>query len=129
MFIWRGEQKAEAGTYWDIRTGERITIQNQDLLPGDTSTRYIKASSTTVLLLGPILGLSFAIFLPFIGIAMAISFAGRKAVSAAKKSGQGMVEAAVKRIFFVWRPLEAYFAKKRQEGKGEQDRGKTDRKK
>jgi hypothetical protein len=125
MLIRRGEQKAEAGTYWDISTGERITIQDQEMLPGNASTRYIKASSTMVVLLGPVLGLIFAIFMPFIGIAMAIFFAGKKVVSVGKRAVQGMVAAVVKNIFFAWRPLQAYLAKRRG-GKREKDQGKTD---
>lgn len=113
MLTWRGEQKAVAGTYWDILTGERFTIRDQEMLPGTASTRYIKASSTMVLLLGPILGLIFAIFMPFIGIAMAISFAGKKVVSTGKRTVQGMGAAAVKNIFFAWRPLQAYLAKRK----------------
>lgn len=125
MFIWKGEQEAGAGTYWDMSSGERITIEDQGTLPGDASTKYIKASSAMVLLLGPFVGLAFAIFLPFIGIALAISFVGKKVAIATKKNVEDMVSAGAKNIFFAWRPLHAYLAKKRQRGKSEKGKGKT----
>lgn len=114
MLIRKGAQIAEAGTYWNMRTGERVTIESQDVLPGNFATKYLKASSTAMLLLGPILGLAFAVFLPFIGIAMAISFAGKRLLSMGGKSVERIIEAGAKSIFFVWRPLQAYLANKRK---------------
>jgi hypothetical protein len=116
MLIWKGEQQAVTGTYWDISTGDRISIKDQETLPGDYSKTYIKASSAVVLLFGPVVGLSFAIFLPFIGIAMAVSFVGKKIVSAGKTAAQRVANSAVKNIFFAWKPLQAYLAG-RQKGK------------
>jgi hypothetical protein len=110
MLIWKGAQQAVTGTYWDISTGDRISIKDQETLPGDYSKTYIKASSAVVLLFGPVVGLSFAIFLPFIGIAMAVSFVGKKIVSAGKTAAQRVGNSAVKNIFFAWKPLQAYLA-------------------
>ena len=124
MLIWKGRELAEKGTYWDTSSGDRITIEEKGILPGDTSKKYIKASSTTMLLLGPVLGLMFAIFLPFIGIAMTLSFLGKKIVNAGKRSVQDIVSAGAKNMFFAWRPLQAYLAKKRQVEKKETGRTK-----
>jgi hypothetical protein len=126
MLIWKGKQVAKAGTYWDTSSGERITIQEQGILPGDESTRYIKASSTTMLLFGPVLGFIFAIFLPFAGIAMTLSFVGKKIVNASKRVVQGIVTTGVKNIFFAWRPLQAYLARRRE---GKKEKNKTKMKK
>ena len=114
MFTWKGEQQAVAGTYWDISTGERLEMRDRDILPGSRSKTYIKASGTTVVLLGPVLGLIFAIFLPFIGIAMAIYFAGNKVMAAARKAFRGTVKEAGRTLTFGWRPLQAYLANKRK---------------
>jgi hypothetical protein len=127
MFIRKGKQEAEAGTYWDTSSGERITMQEQGMLPGDESTSYIKASSTVMLLMGPVLGLAFAVFLPFIGIAMTLSFLGKKAVNAGKRAVQEMITAGVKNIFFAWKPLQAYLANKRQKGKKKTVKGRRER--
>ncbi len=122
MLIWKGKELAEEGTYWDTSTGDRITIEEQGILPGDRSKIYIKASSTTMLLMSPVLGLMFAIFLPFIGIAMTLSFLGKKIAIASGRTVQATVSAGAKNMFFAWRPLQAYLAKRRQ---GNKETGKT----
>jgi hypothetical protein len=122
MLISKGKQITEAGTYWDTSSGERVTLQEKGMLPGDESTRYIKASSTTMLLIGPVLGLMFAIFLPFIGIAMTLSFLGKKVFNAGKRTVQELVSAGAKNIFFAWRPLQSYLAKRRSGGKKEKEK-------
>jgi hypothetical protein len=127
MLIWKGAQQAVTGTYWDISTGDRLSIRDQEVLPGDESTTYIKASSVVVLLFGPIFGLIFAIFLPFIGIAMALSFAGKKIVSAGKTAVQRMSNSAVKNIFFAWKPLQAYLAGRQKGNKRKKGEAKTKR--
>jgi hypothetical protein len=127
MLIWKGAQQAVTGTYWDISTGDRISIKDRETLPGDSSTTYIKASSALVLLLGPVFGLIFAIFLPFIGIAMALSFVGKKIIAAGKPAAQSVANSAVKHIFFAWKPLQAYLAgrqKGNKKGAGEHKRTK-----
>ncbi len=117
MFTWKGKQQAVAGTYWDISTGERLEMRDREILPGSRSKTYIKASGTTVVLLGPVLGLIFAIFLPFIGIAMATYFAGKKVAGMARRAFRGTVTEAGKALTFGWRPLQAYLANKRKESK------------
>jgi hypothetical protein len=125
MLIWKGGQQAVTGTYWDISTGDRLSIKDHDSLPGDESTTYIKASSAVVLLFGPVFGLIFAIFLPFIGIAMALSFVGKKVVIAGKSAGRRMADSAVKNIFFAWKPLQAYLAGRQKGNKREKGAGKN----
>ena len=126
MLIWKGAQQAVTGTYWDISTGDRISIKDQETLPGDSSTTYIKASSALVLLFGPVFGLIFAIFLPFIGIAMALSLVGKKIVSAGKPAVQRMANSAIKNVFFAWKPLQAYLAGRQKTNKKEKGTGKTE---
>ena len=62
-----------------------------------------KAGTVVMLLAGPIIGLLYVIFLPFIGIATLAVLAGRKALGA----GAGV---AGKTISFEWKPVEAYLA-------------------
>jgi hypothetical protein len=56
---------------------------------------------TGVMLAGPVIGLLYAVFLPFIGIAMTLVMIGKTLIS-------GLVIVAVKRTSFGWRPIEAY---------------------
>jgi hypothetical protein len=127
MLIWKGAQQAVTGTYWDISTGDRLSIKDQETLPGDYSKTYIKASSAVVLLFGPVFGLIFAIFLPFIGIAMAVSFVGKKIVGAGKTQVQRVANSAVRNIFFAWKPLQAYLAGRQKTTKREKGAEETTR--
>ena len=113
--LYKGGHKVEQGTYWDTSTGERVEVEGQLVLPGNDHTIYIKAKSGLVLIAGPILGLAFALFLPFIGIVMTMGQIGRKVADSA-------VGHAAQSVAFGWRPIEAYLTgrKKRQEEKKEE---------
>jgi len=91
------------GTYWSFSTGERVTLKTGGVLPGDGTTAYYKAHPVIVLLAAPVLGLVYAVFLPFIGIATVITMAARKLF------GEKLHEMS-KLANFGWRPAEAYFA-------------------
>ena len=100
----KGGHKTEKGTYWNIRSGEKVVLEQEGMLPG--SGTYIKAPTAVVLLAGPVLGLLYAIFLPFIAIAMTVGVIARKAA-----------EAGAHAASFGWRPVEAYLAG-RKKGRG-----------
>jgi hypothetical protein len=105
-----------------MMNGERVDLEQAGTLPGDAGTMYIKAPSAVMLAAGPVLGLIFAVFLPFIGIAMSVAHVGRKL-------GEGVASAAAGSVSFGWRPIEAYLAgrKKRKEArekKGTKESGK-----
>ena len=101
--LYKGGHKVEAGTYWNTSTGERVEAERGLVLPGNDHTIYIKAKSAMVLIAGPILGLAFAILLPFIGIVMTLGQAGKKVADSA-------VGRAAQSVSFGWRPIEAYLA-------------------
>ena len=109
----KGGHRAAAGTYWNVKNGSRVDMKQEGALPGDATTRYIKAPAAAVLAAGPVLGLIFAVFLPFIGIAMTVALIGRKLA-------QGLAGAAAGTVSFGWRPVEAYLAgrKRKKEARG-----------
>jgi K+-transporting ATPase c subunit len=117
----KGGHKAAAGTYWNMMNGERVDLEQADVLPGDADTKYIKAPLVVMLAAAPILGLLFAVFLPFIGIVMSVAQAGRKVA-------EGVTNAAAGSMSFGWSPLEAYLAgrkrKEAREKKQEKQSGK-----
>jgi len=115
----KGGQTVKAGTYWNLANGNRVQMEQEDALPGDGKTRYIKAPVAVMLMAAPAIGLVFAVFLPFIGIAMAISLVG-------KKLAEGVVSAAAGSMSFGWRPIEAYLAgkkRKKEAGAKKVDKG------
>lgn len=108
--VYRGGHKVGKGTYWGIMDGERIEVEREGALPGAARAVYVKAPAFAVLLLAPALGLLYAVFLPFIGIAMTLVQAGRKI-------GKGLSGAAAKSLTFGWRPVEAYLTGRRRSRK------------
>lgn len=98
-----GGTTVKAGTYWNTANGNRVEMEQEGSLPGDNKTRYIKAHAVVMLMAAPLIGLVFAVFLPFIGIAMSLSLV-------TKKLAQGVAEAAAGSMSFGWRPIEAYLA-------------------
>ncbi len=97
----RGGEMVGPGDYWNLTTGERVHLTSESVLPGDAMTGYHKLPPLAMLLLAPFLGLLYALFLPFIGIAMLIGVVARKLFG-------GFVEGLWRAASFGWRPSEAY---------------------
>ena len=98
-----GGHTVKAGTYWNMTNGSRVQMDQEGVLPGSGTTRYIKAPVAMMLMAAPVIGLVFAVFLPFIGIVMTLSLIGKKLVD-------GVSSAAAGSMSFGWRPIEAYLA-------------------
>jgi hypothetical protein len=98
-----GGQTVQAGTYWNMANGSRVQMEQEGVLPGSGTTRYIKAPVAVMLMAAPVIGLVFAVFLPFIGIVMTLNLVGKKLV-------QGVESVAASSMSFGWRPIEAYLA-------------------
>ena len=114
----KGGQKVPTGTYWNMANGERVDLEQEGVLPGSGNDLYIKAPAAMAIAAGPVLGLVFAVFLPFIGIAMTLGLAGRKL-------GEAVSDAAAGSMSFGWRPIEAYLAGRKR--KKEAREKKTDK--
>ncbi|HAM51940.1 MAG TPA: hypothetical protein DCP92_15100 [Nitrospiraceae bacterium] len=110
MLINKGGQTVSKGTYWELRKGQRIDIADQGTLPGDKASTYLKMPSGVMLLLGPIIGLLYAILMPIIGIATVITLAVGKVLG-------GLYDLAAKSISFGWRPLNSYLSGKKKKKK------------
>ena len=122
--MWRleknGGSKVSKGTYWNISNGERIHLDKEGILPGDSSESYLRFHPAFLLVVGPLMGLVYAIFLPLIAILMVIWVAGEKVFG-------GLGRALFKMATFSWQPSEAYLAGKKknagwkaEEGTGEE---------
>ena len=115
----KGGHTVKAGTYWNMENGSRVQMDQEGVLPGSGTTRYIKAPVAVMLMAAPVIGLLFAVFLPFIGIAMTISLIG-------KKLAEGVVSAAAGSMSFGWRPIEAYLAGKKRKNEAREKKKKKD---
>lgn len=106
-----GGQKVREGNYWNFSTGDRVHIEKEGVLPGGEDATYYKFPPVVMLLAAPVMGLVYAVFLPFIGIAMLLM------VLSGKLFG-GAVAGLWKGASFSWKPSEAYLAgRKKKEGK------------
>lgn len=110
MLRYRAGSKVGKGTYWNFANGERIDVSDEGVLPGGKRTVYFRLPATGIIILGPIIGLLYAAFLPFIGIAMLVKVVFQKAASMAFSSARSGAS-------FGWRPSESYLAgQKKKEG-------------
>jgi hypothetical protein len=114
-----GGHTVKAGTYWNMTNGSRVQMDQEGVLPGNGKTRYIKAPVAVMLMAAPVIGLVFAVFLPFIGIVMTLSLIGKKLVD-------GVASAAAGSMSFGWRPIEAYLAGKKRKNEARAKKDKKD---
>lgn len=105
MFKHTGGQRVESGTYWDVMTGLRVDFDQEGTLPGGNGATYLKASSSAILLLGPILGLAYVVLMPIMGIVTALSLMVQKTLGGVFGLGKHIVS-------FGWRPAESYLGGK-----------------
>ena len=98
--------KVGKGTYWNFSNGERIDISAEGVLPGGKNDAYYRLPATGIVALGPVLGLIYAAFLPFIGIAMLVKVILQKVATAVTAPTQRAAS-------FGWRPSESYLAGKK----------------
>lgn len=93
-----GNQKVESGYYFNIKQG---ILFCDDVLPGDSNTKYYSVPVPLLFLMAPIFGLSFVLFLPFIGISMVLGLGIKQLV-------KSTVKFVSKISCFGWRPSESY---------------------
>lgn len=107
-----GGHKVGKGTYWNFDSGERVDVADEAVLPGGEKTVYYRMPAAGIFVAGPVLGLLYAAFLPFIGIAMVLKLA------AAKMAGSlaGVMRSST---VFEWAPGAAYLAGKKRATKAE----------
>ena len=111
MLKYSGGDRVGKGTYWNLTNGERVDINSEGTLPGDVKKTYYSMPAAAIIVAGPVLGLMYAVFLPFIGIAMLVKLV-------AQKAGGGVMEMVHGSASFGWRPSESYLSgKKAKEAK------------
>jgi hypothetical protein len=73
-------EAAKMGFYFNTRTWE-VDLHRKEggALPGVDGDRYVRIPAAALLVLGPVMGFFFVIFLPFIGFALVARELGYKA--------------------------------------------------
>ena len=121
MLKHNGGSRVGKGTYWNLTNGERIDIRDEGILPGEAKKAYYRMPAAAIIVAGPVLGLIYALFLPFIGIAMLVKLVGQKA-------GAGVMEMVHGSASFGWRPSESYLTGKKKETKKDEASKETEEK-
>jgi hypothetical protein len=76
MTKYTGGETAKAGFYWNRGTwGVELIPAEGGTLPGDAGNTYLRVPWPLLLVIAPVMGGAFAMFLPFIGIALLVQFA------------------------------------------------------
>jgi hypothetical protein len=113
MLKYNGGDRVGKGTYWNLNSGSRIDITDEGVLPGERKAAFYRMPAAVIVVTAPVLGLLYAVFLPFIGIAMLVKLV-------AQKLGGGVIEAIQSSASFGWRPSESYLSgRKKKEKKAE----------
>ena len=82
-----GGSPAQSGYYWNARAWSITPIPREGgFLPGGPGDRYLKVPTLAVLMLMPILGGLFVVFLPVIGFVL-VAYALGKKVAALVRGG------------------------------------------
>ncbi len=112
MLTYKSGNSVGKGTYWELANGQRIDVTSEAVLMGDGSAKYLKMPTVVMLIVGPVIGLLYAILMPLIGMVTVAGLAVRTIVG-------GLYDLAARSISFGWRPGSAYLTgkKKREEKK------------
>lgn|SRR5512147_1487205 len=114
MLTYKGGNRVGKGTYWNLRKGLRVDVVEDDILPGDTASTFLRMPVAVMLLSGPFIGLLYAILMPVIGIVTVAAFAGRSIL-------RGMYNLVAKSISFGWQPKNAYLTGKKKKEKKDKE--------
>lgn len=71
----RGGEAVRFGFYWNVAEWEaQVVPAAGGTLKGDETARYLRLPLLALLIVAPLMGAAFAMFLPFIGFAMVAMF-------------------------------------------------------
>jgi hypothetical protein len=100
------------GFYFNRDKLDLVTVSGKEgLLPGAEGQRFLRVPVLAVVLLAPVLGGLFVMFMPFIGFALVFQHLGRLMLAGVKRTGRALASVVAP----TWRPGEAYFAGKEGE--------------
>jgi hypothetical protein len=108
MLTYKGGHAVGKGTYWDLASGRRIDVPGQAILAGGGTATYVRMPSGVMLISGPVIGLLYAVLMPFIGIATVAALSIRIGLGA-------LYRPASKTVSFGWRPQNAYLSGKKKQ--------------
>ena len=107
MKHYRGTETVEPGLYFNPRQLSFKSVDEEGPLRGSKEEVYRRVPVLVLLVVGPLLGLVYAVFLPFIGCAMVTWLLGVKA----GRLAAGAAGAAVRVLRPGWEPSMAFLSR------------------
>jgi len=107
-----GGSTVKGGFYFNLRKLQIVPVNGKTgVLVGAADQRYFRVPALGVLVLAPVLGGLFVVFLPVIGFVLVAQHMARLAAMAVKRAGGALAG----NVAPAWRPGEAYLAGKPDE--------------
>ena len=114
-----GGEVVKRGIYLSLKRKDLVTIENEEgLLPSGGNDSYFEVPPLVMIVVGPLMGLIYVIFLPFISFAMIVGLVANKLWLGVRWIGESLLGVAAAN----WRPGVAYFAWWRQSKEGKKPR-------
>ena len=107
-----GGTKVNYGFYWSAKAWDMAMIPAEGgLLPGGSDAAYTRIPTFLFLVLAPLMGALYVVFLPFAGFALVIGHAARAVKTLATDAFMHLAVA----LSPSWAPGEAYLAARQRE--------------
>jgi hypothetical protein len=107
-----GGTKVSNGFYWSAKAWDMAMIPAEGgSLPGGADQHYTRIPTFLFLLMAPIMGAMYVVFLPFAGFALVLHYAVRGLKNLAADAFMNVAVAIVP----TWAPGEAYLAARKRE--------------
>jgi hypothetical protein len=107
-----GGTKVKNGFYWSMQAWDMAMVPAEGgQLPGDGARTYTRIPTVLFLLLAPMMGALYVVFLPFVGFAMVLGYAARWAKRGVTDTAMNVAVAVAPS----WAPGEAYLAARKRE--------------
>ncbi len=119
MFLVRGWQMVEKGTYWEPDKGKKIVMKNSGFLPANRKERFFKLPESYLLIPVLLLGLVMSMALPFgIGLAiLAITYGSYKILYFLTSECEKFLGGFLGSISFRYKPNLSFFSGSRKKTK------------
>lgn len=102
-----GGEQVKAGFYFNLGTWEVTTLSGEGgTLPGGRDARFQRVPTLVLLVFAPLMGALYAIFLPFIGIAMVLQYLAVRVWRIGREGAHAVVAALAPS----WHPVTAHFS-------------------
>lgn len=125
MTRYHGKEKVRPGIYFNLRQLAFCSMEDEGTLPGTPEDVYRSVPAIALLIVGPLVGLAYVIFLPLIGFVMLARIVFGKLLTL---SGEAL-NALARVLEPAWQPARAFLSRgrKAKARKAKQRKARRDR--